>query len=104
MSFNDSEKNAIHQLFKLRRDVRHGFTGAAFSDETLNKILTAAHHAPSVGFMQPWNFILIKEPAKRKKIHEMFVKSRRQELNSIPKEKQELYNSLKLELKILFKF
>ena len=97
MSFTDSEKNVIHQLFKLRRDIRHGFTGADFSDEILNKILTAAHHAPSVGFMQPWNFILIKEPSRRKRIHEMFVSGRLQELDSIPKEKKELYNSLKLE-------
>ncbi|MCM8537360.1 MAG: 5,6-dimethylbenzimidazole synthase [Lentisphaeraceae bacterium] len=96
-SFTESQKETIHRLFRSRRDVRQGFTGEEIPKETLEKILLAAHHAPSVGFMQPWNFIVLEDLEKRKKIHSLFQAAKKNERQHISAEKQELYDSLKLE-------
>ncbi|HEY2694240.1 MAG TPA: 5,6-dimethylbenzimidazole synthase [Pseudonocardiaceae bacterium] len=49
-----------------RRDTRAEFTGAPISPDVLERILTAAHSAPSVGLSQPWDFVLVDdEPARR---------------------------------------
>ncbi|MGH3714264.1 MAG: 5,6-dimethylbenzimidazole synthase [Micromonosporaceae bacterium] len=53
--------DAIHR----RRDVRSQFTGAPIPDETLRRVLAAAHAAPSVGLSQPWDFVLVRDPALR---------------------------------------
>lgn len=50
---------SLYHVIQRRRDVRSEFTGAAIEDETLERILGAAHAAPSVGLSQPWDFILI---------------------------------------------
>jgi len=56
--FTDQEKEAIYKAIYTRRDVRT-FRPDPIPSEIILKILDAAHHAPSVGFMQPWNFIVI---------------------------------------------
>ncbi|MGK5441395.1 5,6-dimethylbenzimidazole synthase [Micromonospora sp. URMC 105] len=57
---------AIHR----RRDVRAEFTGAPVPDETLHRVLDAAHAAPSVGYSQPWDFILVRDAALRRRFHQ----------------------------------
>ncbi|TIN01009.1 MAG: 5,6-dimethylbenzimidazole synthase, partial [Mesorhizobium sp.] len=57
----------------------------------------AAHHAPSVGFMQPWNFIVIRDIERRAEVRDLFLAAREQELPAIDEERQELYRKLKLE-------
>ena len=59
--FTDDEKTGFYKAIYSRRDVRSHFTQEPIDEGTLTKILHAAHHAPSVGFSQPWNFILIKD-------------------------------------------
>lgn len=58
--FTNEEKEAIYKVIYSRRDVR-SFTSDPVPKAAIERILEAAHHAPSVGFMQPWNFILIEE-------------------------------------------
>ena len=70
--FTDEEKRGFYKAIYSRRDVRSHFTSKPIEDEVLSKILNAAHHAPSVGFSQPWNFILIKDQDTKKKIKESF--------------------------------
>jgi 5,6-dimethylbenzimidazole synthase len=95
--FSTSEKDAIHRLFVERRDVRQGFTGGDLSEEVLKKILKAAHHAPSVGYMQPWNFVIIRSQEKRQKIYDLHLKSREKESQIFSGDRRNLYKSLKLE-------
>ena len=57
--------DAIHR----RRDVRGQFTGAPVAPDTLDRILTAAHAAPSVGLSQPWDFIVVRDHALRAAFH-----------------------------------
>ncbi len=49
-----------------RRDVRAQFTGLPIADDVLNRVLGAAHAAPSVGMSQPWDFILVRDLALRR--------------------------------------
>ncbi|MBW4700398.1 MULTISPECIES: 5,6-dimethylbenzimidazole synthase [unclassified Micromonospora] len=57
--------DAIHR----RRDVRAQFTGEPVPDGALHRILDAAHAAPSVGYSQPWDFVLVRDPAIRRRFH-----------------------------------
>ncbi len=98
-SFSRSEKDGLYKAIFSRRDVRSHFISKQIPDETLAKILNAAHHAPSVGFSQPWNFILIKDHETRQKVKQSFMKERKKSILMLDndKSKQKKYKSLKLE-------
>ncbi|GAB3975297.1 5,6-dimethylbenzimidazole synthase [Actinoallomurus acanthiterrae] len=55
----------IYDVVHRRRDVRAQFTGAPIPEDVIHRILTAAHAAPSVGLSQPWDFIIVADPAVR---------------------------------------
>lgn len=59
----------LYDVIHRRRDVRAEFTGAPVPDEVLRRVLAAAHAAPSVGLTQPWDFVLIRDPATRTAFH-----------------------------------
>jgi 5,6-dimethylbenzimidazole synthase len=98
-SFSRSEKDGLYKAIFSRRDIRSHFISKEIPDETLAKILNAAHHAPSVGFSQPWNFILIKDDKIRQKVKQSFMKERKKSILMLDndKSKQKKYKSLKLE-------
>ncbi len=95
--FSDDEKNGLYKAIFSRRDVRSHFTSKPIDDEVLSRILNAAHHAPSVGFSQPWNFILIKELETRKKIKESFEIERERASHLVEEPQKSKYLSFKLE-------
>src|SRR4051812_9477936 len=59
----------LYDIINRRRDVRAEFTGAPVPGETLDRILTAAHAAPSVGLTQPWDFVVVRDRALREGFH-----------------------------------
>jgi 5,6-dimethylbenzimidazole synthase len=67
-AYSPEEQAAIYKVIAERRDMRH-FLPTPIAPELLIKLLHAAHHAPSVGLMQPWRFIRISDVNLRKKIH-----------------------------------
>ena len=73
--FSDIEIAAVYRAIAERRDMRH-FLPTPVAPEILTKILHAAHHAPSVGLMQPWRFIRITDANIRKAIHQLVDKER----------------------------
>lgn len=95
--FSAKEKQALYDIINSRRDVRNEFLPTPIENETLMRILTAAHKAPSVGLSQPWNFILIEEAARRAKIHAAFEKANEEAAQMFPADKQGTYRALKLE-------
>ncbi|WP_292866724.1 5,6-dimethylbenzimidazole synthase [Mesorhizobium sp.] len=95
--FDQIAREAVYRAMFTRRDVRSHFTPEAIDDEVLARLLLAAHHAPSVGFMQPWNFIVIRDANRREKVRDLFLTAREQELPEIEEERQALYRKLKLE-------
>jgi len=95
--FTDEEKRGFYKAIYSRRDVRSHFTSKPIEDEVLSKILNAAHHAPSVGFSQPWNFILIKDQDTKKKIKESFEEEKNRSSQLVEEPKKSKYLSFKLD-------
>lgn len=93
----DSEKSAVYKTIYGRRDVRSFFTAESIPSEMLARILQAAHHAGSVGYMQPWNFIVIEDKTIRQKVREAFLREREEAAQLFDEEKKEKYLSYKLE-------
>ncbi|MES2013398.1 MAG: 5,6-dimethylbenzimidazole synthase [Pseudomonadota bacterium] len=73
--YSDAEIAAVYRVIEERRDMRH-FLPTPVAPETLTKILQAAHHAPSVGLMQPWRFIRITDTKTRLSIHQLVDEER----------------------------
>jgi|TARA_B100000959_G_scaffold25038_1_gene24193 5,6-dimethylbenzimidazole synthase len=95
--FSENEKRGLYKAIYSRRDVRSHFTANPIKDDILSKILHAAHHAPSVGFSQPWNFILIKDDKTKKKIKESFDEEKERSSQLVEEPKKSKYLSFKLE-------
>ncbi len=74
-AFSDEERRGVYRAIHERRDMRH-FSGGSVADDVLQRLLSAAHHAPSVGFMQPWRFIRARKPALREAIHALVEQER----------------------------
>lgn len=98
-SFTNCEKEGLYKAIFLRRDIRSNFINKEIPNEVLARILNAAHHAPSVGFSQPWNFILIKDSSARQHVKDSFLKERERSISMLngDKTKQKKYTSLRLE-------
>ena len=60
----------LFDIIHRRRDVRGEFTGEPVPDATLDKILSAAHAAPSVGLSQPWDFVVVRDRELREAFHD----------------------------------
>jgi 5,6-dimethylbenzimidazole synthase len=86
----------VYEAIYSRRDIRK-FRPGPVPDDILFRILDAAHHAGSVGFMQPWNFIVIRDPEFRRQVKVLFEAENRRAAENYSGERRELYRSLKLE-------
>lgn len=95
--FSDAEREAVYRAIYSRRDVRGQFLPDVVADEVLLRILDAAHHAPSVGFMQPWNFVVVRDAEQKGRIAEIFAGANAEAASMFPKDRQDLYRALKLE-------
>ncbi|MFA5494357.1 MAG: 5,6-dimethylbenzimidazole synthase [Porticoccaceae bacterium] len=87
----------FYQVLFSRRDVRGQFLADPVDPEALARVLWAAHHAPSVGFSQPWNFILVRDPAVKARVHAAFRRARDAEAGLFAGERRDAYRRLRLE-------
>ncbi len=95
MKFNKKDLNLLSKVIASRRDVRgNNFINKKISNKKLNIILNSALHAPSVGYSQPWHFILV-DKEKKDLVYEHFTKSFEKSKDKFLD--KPLYNSLKLE-------
>tara|TARA_R110000851_G_scaffold22046_5_gene65606 strand:- start:18764 stop:19417 length:654 start_codon:yes stop_codon:yes gene_type:complete len=69
-AYSSAERDAVYRAIRERRDMRH-FIGGVVPDALLQRLLQAAHHAPSVGLMQPWRFVRVRQQALREQIHQL---------------------------------
>ncbi len=74
-AFSPPEQQAVYRAIYERRDMRH-FCGGSVADDVLQRLLAAAHHAPSVGFMQPWRFIRVRSQPLREALHALVEQER----------------------------
>jgi 5,6-dimethylbenzimidazole synthase len=95
--FDESERRAVYRAIRERRDVRRGFLQEPMPDELLNRLLEAAHNAPSVGLMQPWRFIVVRDIAVRQAVHKIFLDANQRALAEYEGERQKSYAEIKLE-------
>jgi 5,6-dimethylbenzimidazole synthase len=95
--FADEARAAVYRAIFSRRDVRGQFIADAVPDDVLSRVLTAAHFAPSVGYMQPWSFVVVRDPAVKGRIHAAFLEANAEAAAMFEGAKHEIYRELKLE-------
>ena len=80
-----------------RRDVRTEYTGQPLDDAVLHRILEAGHAAPSVGNSQPWDFVIVRDPARLTEFAEHVAGRRAAFANSLPADRKDVFNPIKIE-------
>lgn len=87
----------IYDVIAGRRDVRSGFRLDDVPDDALTRVLEAAHHAPSVGFSQPWDFLVIRDVPTRERVRALVHRERDRYAASLPAARQRAFADLKVE-------
>ncbi|MDE3059837.1 MAG: 5,6-dimethylbenzimidazole synthase [Pseudomonadota bacterium] len=95
-AFSKDEREAIYRVIRERRDIRR-FRSDPIAEPVLERLLAAASQAPSVGYMQPWNFLLIRDMEVRRRIHREFLAANEEAKELFEGERQAQYARLKLE-------
>jgi 5,6-dimethylbenzimidazole synthase len=95
-AFSEAERAAVYRVIRARRDVRR-FRPDPLPQEVVQRLLEAAGHAPSVGYMQPWNFLLLRGRDVRLEIHQAFRTANAEAEALFPPERRDRYAALKLE-------
>jgi len=95
--FTKGEKAGLYKAISNRRDVRSQFKPDPVPDRVFAKILNAAHQAGSVGFMQPWNFILIKDELIKQQVKAICDKANLKAAEVYEEPLRTKYLSMKLE-------
>jgi 5,6-dimethylbenzimidazole synthase len=96
-AFSAEERDAVYRAIHTRRDVRDQFLADPLPDNVVQRLLAAAHAAPSVGFMQPWSFILVRDDVVRQAAWEAFSRANEEAQAMFPEDRRAAYNALKLE-------
>ena len=94
--FPSSWREGVYQAIYRRRDVRH-FRPDLVPADVLARVLDAAHHAPSVGFMQPWTFIVISDQQTRRRVQDLYERERIAAAQFFDEPRRAQYLSFKLE-------
>jgi len=95
--FSDAEREAVYRVIFERRDVRRNFLPRPIPVSVLTRVLTAAHHAGSVGFMQPWDFVVVRDHATKCAVKELFLQANAEAATRYRGTRAALYRSIKLE-------
>lgn len=93
--YDDEARAAVYRVIAERRDMRH-FRPGAVDPAVLRRLLWAAHHAPSVGYMQPWRFVRVTDAALRDGIHALVEEERIATARALG-EREEAFMRLKVE-------
>ncbi|MCA1967747.1 MAG: 5,6-dimethylbenzimidazole synthase [Rhizobium sp.] len=96
-AFSVEEREAVYRAIRTRRDVRDQFLPDPLPEDLITRLLQAAHSAPSVGFMQPWNFLVVRDVARREAVWRAFAKANEEAAGMFAGEQRDSYMRLKLE-------
>jgi 5,6-dimethylbenzimidazole synthase len=94
-AFSEEERAAVYRAIYERRDMRH-FVPAPVAPEVLQRLIEAAHHAPSVGYMQPWRILRITDPALREHLRAIVEEERLRTADALD-ERRDAFMQLKVE-------
>jgi 5,6-dimethylbenzimidazole synthase len=95
-AFSLELRRGLYEAIFRRRDVRT-FLPDPVPPDVLARILIAAHHAPSVGFSQPWDFVIVRDPERRRRVKEIFEQEREKNAAQFAGARRSKFLSLKLE-------
>ncbi|MFI6446783.1 nicotinate-nucleotide--dimethylbenzimidazole phosphoribosyltransferase [Kitasatospora sp. NPDC050543] len=95
--YDEAGRDAVHQVIRERRDIRNGFRPDPIPHEVLIRVLEAAHTAPSVGYSQPWDFVVIRSAKTRRRMHELAERQRVAFAESLPKGRAKQFKEIKIE-------
>ena len=91
------ERAGLYDVIHRRRDVRAQFTGEPIDPDVLDRVLGAAHAAPSVGLTQPWDFILVEDEAVRRRFWEHVQHERTVFADRLQGEQAERFAGIKID-------
>jgi 5,6-dimethylbenzimidazole synthase len=89
-------RRGLYEAIFRRRDIR-AFRPDPVPDDIMARLIVAAHHAASVGFTQPWDFIIARDLERRREVHRVFERERLRNAAQFSGERREKFLSLKLE-------
>lgn len=92
-----ADQLSVYDAIRLRRDVRAEFTGEPVDDETLLRILDAAHRAPSVGNSQPWDFVVVRQADTLRRFAEHVADKRVEFRDALPADRAATFDPIKIE-------
>jgi 5,6-dimethylbenzimidazole synthase len=87
----------FYDVVRSRRDVRAEFTGAPLAEQVLERVLAAAHAAPSVGMTQPWDFILVRDLETLRRFASHVAEKRVEFGASLPADRAATFAPIKVE-------
>ncbi|MEN3031489.1 5,6-dimethylbenzimidazole synthase [Chromobacterium amazonense] len=93
--YPQADIDAVYRAIRERRDMRH-FKPDPVDPDIMQRLLAAAHFAPSVGFMQPWRFIRIRSLELRRRMHALVEEERIQTARALG-EREDVFMKLKVE-------
>ncbi len=91
------QRDAVYRVIAERRDVRRGFLPDPVPADVLGQVLAAAHQAPSVGFSQPWDFIVITDRDRRERVAALARRHRDEFADELPGARARAFDRLKIE-------
>ncbi|BBX19127.1 5,6-dimethylbenzimidazole synthase [Mycolicibacterium duvalii] len=89
--------DGFYDVVNRRRDTRREFTGAPVPDDVLERVLLAAHAAPSVGMSQPWDFVLVRAPQTLRAFRDHVAAERERFAAELTGERAETFARIKVE-------
>ncbi len=96
-AFDPDARESLRRIIEARRDVRRRFLPTPVPDDVLERVLQAAHRAPSVGLTQPWDFLVLTGRAGREEVAGHVEEERRHFADSLPAARARAFADLKVE-------
>jgi len=87
----------LYDVIRRRRDTRREFTGAPVPDDVLERVLLAAHAAPSVGMTQPWDFVLVRSRETLRAFRDHVATEREVFASTLTGERAETFSRITIE-------
>lgn len=88
---------SVYTAIRMRRDVRAEFSGDALDQNVLERILDAAHRAPSVGNTQPWDFVIIRSPDTLAEFGRHVAEERKAFAETLPPDRRDTFDPIRIE-------
>ena len=95
--FSTEARDALYDIIRMRRDVRAEFSGDRLPEDVLMRVLRAAHHAPSVGNTQPWDFVVVQDEQRLSQFAEHVASCRQAFADSLPEDRKSTFDPIKVE-------